>query len=158
MAIEAAEPLRARLEALVSLLGGRLIHLTPGSRVLYHAAGAYASQYINVLLKEAAKLWATFGASEADAMHAMLPLVRGTLAAIEAAGITKAMPGPISRGDTATIERHVAGIGALDPNVQRLYCELALRCVPMAIERGALDDDKAARLERVLHEARRSAG
>ena len=117
---------------------------------LYHAAGGYASQFVNVLLREAALIWKSFGVDEADAVRALLPLLRGTLAAIENAGLAQGMPGPVSRGDTGTVSRHVEDLGRMDADTLALYQELARRSITLALERGSIDPAKAAELHRLL--------
>jgi predicted short-subunit dehydrogenase-like oxidoreductase (DUF2520 family) len=148
--IEAEGVLAAHLEALAQRLGCRVNRLPAGARARYHAAGAYASQFLPVLLREAIRIWQSFGKSEAEAVAALLPLARGTLAAIEASGVARAMPGPISRGDLATVERHVRALAAVDPALASLYCALSVRSIPLAVERGSLDPDKARDFELLL--------
>ena len=46
VAIEAQEPLGARLEALAQALGMRPIRLPAGARALYHGAGSFAAPFI----------------------------------------------------------------------------------------------------------------
>jgi predicted short-subunit dehydrogenase-like oxidoreductase (DUF2520 family) len=150
VAIEAGEPLHAQLKDLAALLGCRAMHLPPGARVRYHAAGAYASQYLVALLAEAAEIWKSFGASEQDAIAALLPLARGTLASVERAGLAQGMPGPVSRGDLGTVRRHLEALRALDPDIAALYCELALRTLPLAQARGTLSAERAAEFRTLL--------
>lgn len=119
--IEADEPLRATLVALAGRLGCAVNLLPPGARALYHAAAGYASQFVNVLLREASTAWQQWGASEEQALRALLPLARGTLASIEQLGVARGMPGPASRGDVGSIEKHVAALGAVDADMLRLY-------------------------------------
>lgn len=149
--IEAAdEALAGALEALAVSLGCRPIRVPAGYRARYHAAGGYASQFVNVLLREAALMWKSFGVEEADAVRALLPLLRGTLAAIESAGLAQGMPGPVSRGDTGTVRRHVEDLGRMGPDALDLYRELARRSITLAQERGSIDPAKAAELRRLL--------
>jgi predicted short-subunit dehydrogenase-like oxidoreductase (DUF2520 family) len=148
--IEAEGGLAAELERLAAGLGCAVMRLPPGARALYHASGAYASQLINVMLREAALIWQRFGKTEAEAVAALVPLARGTLAAIAERGPAAAMPGPISRGDVATIAQHVAALAAADPQILALYCALSLRAIPLALERGSLDPEKAAALQKLL--------
>lgn len=154
--IEAGEPLDGILVRLAARLECRVNRLPPGSRGLYHAAGGYASQFINVLLREASRIWQSWGASEEDAVRALLPLVRGTLASIEGAGLAGGMPGPVSRGDVGSVAKHVDALAGLDPEVLALYRELCGRTIPLAIERGTLQPVQAQRLREVLGSARRA--
>lgn len=143
-------PLQASLEALAAAIGCRTIRLPAGCRARYHASGGYASQFVNVLMREATTIWRSFGVGEAEAIRALLPLLKGTLAAIENAGIAQGMPGPVSRGDVGTIQRHVADLAAVSPEILDLYRELALRTVPIAVERGSLEVEKAETLRKLL--------
>jgi predicted short-subunit dehydrogenase-like oxidoreductase (DUF2520 family) len=152
--IEAQGGLSDILLALVERLGCAANQLPPGARARYHAAAGYASQYINVVLGEAVRIWQSWGAGEAQALPALLPMVRGTLASIEAAGLAKGMPGPVSRGDAGTVEKHVAALAELDGDTARLYRELCLRSVSLALAAGGIDADKAARIEGILRAPR----
>jgi predicted short-subunit dehydrogenase-like oxidoreductase (DUF2520 family) len=148
--IEAQGELNGILLALVERLGCAANQLPAGARARYHAAAGYASQYINVVLGEAVRIWQSWGATEAQALPALLPMVRGTLASIEAAGVAKGMPGPVSRGDAGTVEKHLAALGELDDDTLRLYRDLCLRSVSLAFAAGGIDADKAARIEGIL--------
>jgi predicted short-subunit dehydrogenase-like oxidoreductase (DUF2520 family) len=148
--IEAQEPLRAALVELAGTLGCHVNLLPPGARALYHAAAGYASQFVNVLLREASTAWQQWGASEEQALRALLPLARGTLASIEKLGVARGMPGPASRGDLGSIEKHVAALGAIDGDMLRLYRELCARSVALALERGGIDAATAAKLRAAL--------
>lgn len=149
--VEAEDPaLDATLVALAARLGCAVNRLPPGMRARYHAAAGYASQFVNVLLAEAARVWATWGASEQATVRALLPLARGTLDAIEAAGIARGMPGPVSRGDVDTVAKHMAAMTELGDPVLASYRLLCARTVPLALASGGLDDATAQRLRGIL--------
>lgn len=150
--IEASAPFDAVLDALAVSLECRVNRLPPGARGLYHAVGGYASQFINVLLREASAAWQAWGATEEDAVQALLPLVRGTIAAIERSGLAHGMPGPVSRGDVGTVAKHVAALQAFDPRALALYRELCGRSVPLALERKGIDAETARRITAVLQQ------
>ena len=148
--IEAPEPLNAQLVAIAERLECRVNRLPPGMRGRYHAAAGYTSQFINALFAEAATIWQSWGASEEDAVRALLPLARGTLASIESAGIAEGMPGPVSRGDVGSIEKHVAALTPLGAEVMEFYRVVCDRTIPLGMQRGAIDADAAARLREIL--------
>ena len=85
-----------------------------------------------------------------DAVQALLPLARGTLASIASAGIARGMPGPVSRGDVETIEKHVAALAPLGPEVIAFYRVLCDRTISLGMESGAIDERTAARLREIL--------
>lgn len=148
--IEAPAPLDALLSQIALKLQCRVTQLPPGARGRYHASAGYASQFVNVLLREASQIWQSWGASEEDAVAALLPLVRGTLASIESAGLAGGMPGPVSRGDIDSVARHVAALSALDPALLRMYQALCTKSIALGLECGGIDAAQAARLRTLL--------
>ncbi len=150
ISIEAAQPLRRTLEELAKKLHCNHIDLPPGCRARYHAAAGYASQHINVMLREAATIFASFGVGEESTARALLPLLKGIVASIETQGIAQGMPGPVSRGDVGTVQRHVEALRAISDDTAHLYCELTRRSIALALERGSIDAVKAAQFEAIL--------
>lgn len=151
--VEAGDPLDTVLVALADRLGCTVNRLPPGTRALYHAAAGYASQFVNALLHEAARMWQSWGGSEEAAVQALLPLVRGTLASVAQAGLGRGMPGPVSRGDFASVRKHVQALEAFDMGSVALYRELCERTVVLAWAGGRIDDATAKRFRNVLAEA-----
>jgi len=153
--IEASAPaLDALLVALAQRLGCAVNRLPPGARPLYHAAAGYASQFINALLHEAASMWQSWGASQDSAVQALLPMVRGTVASIAQAGLEQGMPGPVSRGDAASVGKHVEALDRFGVDHIPLYRELCERTVVLALAGRRIDADTAQRLRAVLGSAR----
>jgi predicted short-subunit dehydrogenase-like oxidoreductase (DUF2520 family) len=147
IAVEADEPLAGMLLHMVAALGARPLRVPPGARAAYHAAAHYAGPFVAALLAEATSIWGRLGIAEDDALAALLPLVRGSLDAIEHSGPGRAMAGSVARGDVETLRRHVH---ALEPVFRDFYCRLALRTVPLALAAGKLDAASAARIREVL--------
>ncbi len=148
--IEAQEPLDATLVAIAQKLECRVNRLPPGMRGRYHAAAGYTSQFINALFAEAAKIWQSWGATQEDAVRALLPLARGTLDSIASAGVADGMPGPVSRGDVGSIEKHVQALTPLGPEVLEFYRVVCERTIPLGIARGAINEAAAAKLRETL--------
>ena len=148
--VEADQPLNATLVALAQRLECRVNQLPPGVRGPYHASGGYAAQFVNVLLREASKIWQSWGATEEASLQAMLPLLRGTVAAIERGGLVSSMPGPVSRGDVGSVALHVRTLGELGPDFVESYRMLCGKTVAIAVERGGIDAARAAEIRRVL--------
>lgn len=148
--IEADGPLLSQLEALAAALGCRTLRLPPGCRVRYHAAAHYAAGFVITLLKQATDLWQGFGVGRDDAIHALLPLLRGTAASVERSGLAQGLAGTYSRGDIGTLEKHLAELGRVGPDALRLYCELALRSIPLGLERGGYDAARAEAMRALL--------
>lgn len=148
--IEAREPLDATLVALAARLGCRVNRLPPGMRGRYHAAAGYTSQFINALFAEAAAIWQSWGATEAAALEALLPLAHGTLASIRSAGIAAGMPGPVSRGDVASVEKHIAALSDLGDHTTGFYRTQCASTIALALAAGGIDEATANRIRGAL--------
>lgn len=152
IAIESEAPgLRAQLEELSTRLGCKSLNLPPDARVRYHASGGYASQHIHVLMAEAVRLWQSWGATEQQALDALLPLMRGTLESLAHSGVAAGMPGPVSRGDIGTIRDHRLALQKLDPAMCQLYDQLGQRGVQLASLAGRLDPAQAQAILQLLN-------
>jgi len=150
IAIEAETPLGPQLELLAGALRCTSIRLPPGCRARYHAAAHYAAGFVITLLNEAAELWRTFGVDRAETIRALLPLLRGTAAAVEHSGLAQGLAGTYSRGDIGTLEKHLAELARVGPDALRLYCELGLRSIPLGLERGGYDENRAEAMRALL--------
>lgn len=150
IAVEAPEPLAATLLRMVTDIGARPLRVPPGTRAAYHAAAHYAGPFVAALLSEAVAIWSRLGIPEDDALGALLPLVRGSLDAVEHSGLARGMAGSVARGDVRTLQRHLDSLGALDPKLRDFYCRLALRTLPLAMTAGKLDAARGARVREVL--------
>ncbi|MGE3277204.1 MAG: Rossmann-like and DUF2520 domain-containing protein [Vicinamibacterales bacterium] len=148
--IDAAGALGDLLESLAGRLGCRAVRLPPGRRALYHASAYYVGPFLIALMKEAAGMWSALGATEEDALAALLPLLQGTVAAVKARGLAGGMGGCVARGDVGTVERHLAALEGHSREAALLYRTLALRTVPLALERGTLPPDGATRIRAAL--------
>jgi predicted short-subunit dehydrogenase-like oxidoreductase (DUF2520 family) len=148
-AIEADEPLFKILREMAVALGGRVIELKGDDRVLYHASAIMASNYLVTLVSLAAGLWQGFGTQE-QAIRALVPLIRGTLDNIEQIGIPDCLTGPISRGDTETIEKHLRIVAEFAPQTLDAYKMLGLKTIPIASAKRSIDADKAAEMKELL--------
>ena len=132
VAVDATTPsLRRRLAAVARRLGARPRHVGDRERVRYHAAAVFASNFLDVVIFEAMGLLKAAGWTEAEAVKALMPLVEGALENIRRRGPVKALTGPIRRGDSETVTRHLAVMANPD-----LYRMLALAALEIAKEAG----------------------
>ena len=85
--------------------------LADEGKPLYHAASAFASNYLVTLTHVAARLMAEAGVDRELAFAALRPIQRRTVEVAD-----RPPTGPIARGDAATVRAHLA---ALDPTWRR---------------------------------------
>lgn len=148
--VEAEGALLGELQALALRIGCTPFVLRPGVRALYHASAYYVGPFLIALLQEGVQLWKAFGATEREALNAMLPLLHGTVAAVRDGGLAKGMGGCIARGDLGTVLKHLVALDGLSVDAGQLYRALARRNVPLGIERGTLSLERAQAIKRVL--------
>jgi predicted short-subunit dehydrogenase-like oxidoreductase (DUF2520 family) len=106
---------RARGTQLAALLGLRPFVIADADRALYHAGAVVASNYLVTLYRSASRLLEAAGAPP----EALLPLMQRTIDN----GFD--LTGPIARGDTATVEAHLAEIAKRVPDLAPMYRALA---------------------------------
>lgn len=145
--VTCAERDRPWAAAFVHAAGGRPIWVREGDRPVWHAAAVSVSNTIAALMANGERMLGSIGV---DAAHEVLgPLAAGTLEnAREARSGAAILTGPVVRGETATIERHLTALDALDPSLAqtyRLLARIVVRAardadrIPAATERSMLD-------------------
>jgi predicted short-subunit dehydrogenase-like oxidoreductase (DUF2520 family) len=137
---------RARCRA----LGLRPLTIPEESRALYHLGAALASNHVVSLLDAAVEALRAAGLPREEALASLLPLLEGVHAALGESGLPGALTGPVARGDTDTLERHLAALADLDPSLGRLYRDLSRRALRLALEAGTVNLKEARRIERRL--------
>ena len=157
-AIEAPEPLLGVLKDMAVALDGHWVDIKASDKVAYHAAAVFACNYLVTLVKMATDLWQGFGVSREQAVTALMPLLRGTLNNIENIGLPRCLTGPIARGDTGTIEKHLAVLGTQAPGLLSSYRELGLQTISIALEKGGINTGTAGRLQSILKQDERKPG
>jgi predicted short-subunit dehydrogenase-like oxidoreductase (DUF2520 family) len=131
---------------LLQAMGSRVITVPVSRRPLYHAAAVFASNYLSGLVAASFRLMAQAGVPPDEALHAILPLARGTLDNLERLGPALALTGPVVRGDVETVRLHLR---ALEPRERSLYAAMGLETLWVAREAG-LGEDVAEELREIL--------
>ena len=149
-ALEAEEPLLTTLKEMATALEGYWIELEAKDRVVYHAAAVIACNYLVALVKLATDLWQTFNIPTPQATQALLPLIRGTIHNIETVGIPQCLTGPIARGDTGTIKKHLEALQKVAPAILPTYRELGLQTIPIALAKGRINQKQAQELQELM--------
>jgi predicted short-subunit dehydrogenase-like oxidoreductase (DUF2520 family) len=150
IAIEGDDELAAHLAEMAEAIGGVPVRLAPGSKAAYHAAAVLAAGGVVALLDTIRDIAAAVGLDEAGALRIYLPLLEQTVANARALGVAAALTGPAVRGDAGTIAAHLAALEAGAPDTLPVYRALLARSIGIAIGRGALTPEAAARLRTAL--------
>jgi predicted short-subunit dehydrogenase-like oxidoreductase (DUF2520 family) len=112
-------------EEVVADLDGHPLHVRDEDRDRYHAAAAMAANHVVALLGQVERVAATIGVP----LAAYLSLTRTAVDNVEAVGPTAALTGPVKRGETATVARHVAALPAEErPGYEAMVREAEKLC------------------------------
>lgn len=111
------------VEHVVDELHGRAVRIPEDGWVRYHATAVVAANHLVALMGQVERLAAGVGAP----LAAYLDLARGSLDDVAAIGPAAALTGPVRRGDTATVARHLAAIPEDERNAYRALSEEAAK-------------------------------
>lgn len=150
VALEGDEALVAMLAGLAEAIGAQPVRVPPEGKPAYHAAAVLAAGGFVALLDAIAELGRGAGLDEREALAIYAPLVRQSLENAERLGVRTALTGPIVRGDEGTVEAHLRAMRSLAPGAVELYAAAARREIELALQRGDLDPDRAARIRQLL--------
>lgn len=134
---------------IITDLNGIPIEIKDNDKPVYHAAACIASNYLVTLLDSVNQLGKDVGLGE-NSLSAYLPLIRTTLNNIERLGTKDALTGPISRGDTKTIQSHIEKLSEMSDDLLSIYKELGKRTVEIALKKGTIDESKASEIDELL--------
>jgi len=133
-------------EALTLEIGAEPFRVEESARTLYHAALCHGGNHVVTVIDDAlaalrAALPGRLGSTVTDdpdgiAERVLGPLVRAALANTLRDG-RAALTGPVARGDSATLARHLRALAAVEPDLAEAYRTNALRTAHRA---GAADD------------------
>jgi predicted short-subunit dehydrogenase-like oxidoreductase (DUF2520 family) len=124
---------RARL--LVRLVGGRPLALQPETMALYHAGAVIASNYLVALADIARALLVTAGVPEAEALPALTNLMMSAVHNLSEVGLPAALTGPVIRGDSNAVERHLEALATQAPEYLDVYQRLGRAVLRIALKR-----------------------
>ncbi len=140
--VTAPENVRPVAEALVVEMGGEPVWVPEEARAVYHAAMVLGSNYMNVLVNESLSLLREAGMENPTRL--LTPLLSASLDNALRYG-DKALTGPLARGDSATIDKHLDAL-AHRPSTRNAYQVLGRLGVDRALDAGILSVDQAAQL------------
>lgn len=100
----------------------RFIMIDSASKIKYHAAAVFASNFIVALSHQACSILTECGFSYDDALNALTPLIIANTENIVDVGPKSALTGPVARGDFETVLKHISSIS--DKTQRDVYISL----------------------------------
>jgi len=149
-AIEGAPGAVRVLRRLVADIGGHPVTIPREAKALYHLIACSLSNDLVAYLACGFAGAKGLGIGPRQAARLYLPLIRGTVDNVSNLGPVKALTGPISRGDVATLRLHSEALRTLPADVRRVHRILALRSTSLALQAGTITTEVAARMVRLL--------
>ncbi len=137
---------------LIGILGGKPLPVLPDRWAHYHAASVMAINYHSALFHAALELMQQAGIERESALAALDPIVRAATDNLLAKGPEFALTGPIRRGDTVTVARHLQAVQSASPNTRRLYLAAAQTTLDLA-KRAGLSEEAALPVAALLDES-----
>ncbi|MBF0572181.1 MAG: DUF2520 domain-containing protein [Desulfamplus sp.] len=151
VSVEGSEKALIIGKELVASLGANYFTIPTKSKTLYHAAAVVASNYLVTLENCALELLKEANLSEDKAYTILEPLIQGTLNNIKTRGTIAALTGPVARGDSAIVEKHLKDIDEVLPNFSKLYRLMGEYTLKLAQKRGELEQGSIDRLSEVFN-------
>ena len=136
------------LKNMACRLGGKAIILKPEDRPIYHASAVMSCGHLVALIKAATDMWEIMGLPQEEALPIILPLAETTLANLSRAETYTSLTGPVPRGDTVTLQKHLDALEQRLPRTTLPYASLALGSLPLAGAR--VSAEKLQEMDRLI--------
>ncbi|HEV2350049.1 MAG TPA: DUF2520 domain-containing protein [Terriglobia bacterium] len=108
----------------VKALGGSTFQIRAGKKTIYHASAFMVCPTLLTLMNYSVRLLRQSGVSEKMARQMLARITAETASNVAQFGPRMALTGPAVRGDWVTIQKHVAGLRRVVPEVLPAYREL----------------------------------
>ncbi|HEX9971476.1 MAG TPA: DUF2520 domain-containing protein [bacterium] len=109
------------VQSIIKKLGSKSVMIPKEYKSHYHLACTIASNFMVALMAPVTALFQKVTCSEQQVFEILFPLLTTTLANLKNNGLESALSGPIIRGDTGTIERHLKILSEELPPYVSLY-------------------------------------
>ncbi len=126
-------------------LGMYVVQIEADQKPRYHAAAVFAANYPIVIARIAERLLHDAGVEWPEARRAVVKIMQGTVGNLAERGSVAGLTGPVSRGDAATVAKH---IDALPEDLVEAYRALA----KVAVDVAELEGEVKRRLLEVMKE------
>ncbi|TCP56725.1 putative short-subunit dehydrogenase-like oxidoreductase (DUF2520 family) [Tamaricihabitans halophyticus] len=138
-------------EALAVEIGAEPVRVPEAARAAYHLALAHGANHLITLVADCADLLRDAGIEPAE--RVLAPLLSAALDNVLRHG-DRALTGPVARGDSGTVRRHLDVLSTSAPEVLPSYVELGKRTADRAKAAKLLPEAAAEEVTTVLGERR----
>jgi predicted short-subunit dehydrogenase-like oxidoreductase (DUF2520 family) len=130
----------AALKPLFEGIGAQVATIDASGKTLYHAASVLVCNDLTALMEAGLRLYEKAGLDRATAQRMMEPLVRETLDNVFVLGTVRALTGPVARGDAEVVQRQLAALENVDPQIAAAYRALNSIALELARAQGGASE------------------
>ena len=138
---------RSFARALSSSLGGKFLQVPKEKKILYHLTCVFASNYPVVILGAVERLAKQISGGDVSPFRKLFDSSSENAFRL---GASKALTGPVARGSSAIIHRHMAELGSKEPELLPVYSTLGLYALEILREKGLLNENDLKQIESLL--------
>jgi predicted short-subunit dehydrogenase-like oxidoreductase (DUF2520 family) len=131
-------------------IGGNVSLIDAASKLIYHAASVIVCNYLSALIETGLRCYEKAGIPRDIASAMTEPILRETLDNVIQLGTSRALTGPIARGDASVVARHLEALNAWDVGVAGIYRQLGGAAVALARARAEADAEALDAIEALL--------
>lgn len=150
--IEGDEEKLNKIYGIIKKCGNECIKIKKEQKPLYHAAACVVSNYLVTLLDYGFRYFEVLGIDKEITIKALYPLIAGTVENVRQLGPSKALTGPIARGDANTIAKHIENLKHNSPELVQLYKILGLETMKLVQKEKSKDSETITKLKKLLKE------
>ncbi len=133
--IEGSPEYLKEMQQFLADLGNPVQVMDSKDKVRYHAAASMVSNQMIALYACGVDLLEQCGFERENAGKVLFGLAKGNLDAVGEKGLADALTGPVERGDTATVKKHLEAL-SVTPEIYDVYRALTKKLLPIAKEKN----------------------
>lgn len=147
---EGSHAAQKKAVAILEAFNGQILVIDSEAKPLYHAAACVVSNYTVALANIAGGLFEAAGLDADAGVRALTPLAAKTVENIGKLGVMGALTGPVSRGDSGVVQKHLAAMKKKCPEFADIYRMLGSTVLDIAMKNGSVNEKSAKKLHELL--------
>ena len=112
------------LTQLFEAIGGHVFSIATEAKLLVHAGHVFASNYLVAVVECAERVYAQAGVAEVTYREFLRSLVISAAENVTTLGVTRALTGPISRGQVSLVDDQYRSVQGVSAELAKLYAAL----------------------------------
>ncbi len=140
----------ALLTEAMERIGARVFSVHPEHKLAYHAAAVFSSNFLVALFDVAHRLHHVAGVPPELSSEILQQMMNSTLRNIEVLGATKALTGPVRRGDAELVRSQAECLDQIDGRIGETYRLLSAFALEIVERLEVLPHEEQKRVQRSL--------